>query len=73
MNYCCVYHCQLFLPGFLLLTESSSCVPGAINFNKEDLAIMSSVTQYNDNQRSDVLLSIWECDKVDGRGEKGSK
>ena len=34
---------------------------------------MSSITQDDDNQSSDVLLSIWECDKVDMRVEKGNK
>ena len=73
MDYCCVYHGQLFLPGFILLTEPYSCVPGDINCNKEDMTIMSSVTQYDDNQSSDVLLSIWECDKVDRRVARGNK
>ena len=27
----------------------------------------------DDHQISDVLLSIWWCDKVDRRGEKGNK
>ena len=40
MDYCCVYHGQLFLPGFILLTEYYYCVPGAINCTKEDLKIM---------------------------------
>ena len=71
--YCFVYHGQLFLPGFLLLTEPSSCVPGAINCNKEDLTIMSSLTQDDDHQSSDVLLSIWMCNKVDMRGAKENK
>ena len=56
-----------------LLTEPYYCVTGAINFNKEDLTIMSGVTQDDDHQRSDVILSIWECDKVDRRGEKDNK
>ena len=73
MDYCCVYLGQLFLPGFILLTETSSCVPGAINWNKLGLTIMSSLTQYDDNQISDVLLSIWGCDKVDKRISKGNK
>ena len=34
---------------------------------------MSSLTQDDDNQSSDVLLLIWECDKVDRRGSKGNK
>ena len=34
---------------------------------------MSSVTPDNDNKSSDVLLSIWECDKVDSRGAKDNK
>ena len=72
MDYCCVYHGQLFLPGFILLTEPSSCVPGAINCNKEGRKIMSSLTQDDYNQSSDVILSIWECDKVGRRGEKGN-
>ena len=43
MDYCFVYNGELFLPGFLLLTETSSCVPGAINCNKEDMTIMPCV------------------------------
>ena len=31
--YCCVYHVKIFLPVFILLTEPSSYVPGAINCN----------------------------------------
>ena len=58
MGYCCVYQGQLFLPGFFLLTEPYYCVPWAIKYNKEDLKIMSSVTQDDDHQSSDVLLSI---------------
>ena len=73
MAYCCVYHAQLFLPGFILLIEPSYCVPGAINCNKEDLTIISSVTQYDGHQSSDVLLYIWEFDKVGIRGAKGNK
>ena len=34
---------------------------------------MSSVTQYDDNKSSDVLLPIWDCDKVDRRGAKENK
>ena len=34
---------------------------------------MSSITQDDDHQRRDVLLSIWECDKVDKRVSKGNK
>ena len=63
----------MFLPGFLLLTEPSSCVLGDIKCNKEDLTIMSSITQYDDDKISDVILSIGECDKVDRRVEKGNK
>ena len=59
MGYWCVYHGHMFLPVFILLTEPSSCVSGAINCNKEDLTIMPSVTQDDDHQISDVLLSIW--------------
>ena len=73
MDYCCVYLGQLFLPGFILLTETSSCVPGSINWNKEDLTIISSLTQYDDNQISDVILSIWGCDKVDRSISKGNR
>ena len=73
MDYCFVYHSQLFLPGFIVPKEPSSCVTGAINCNKEDLTIISSATQYDDHQSSDVLLSIWECDKVDKRGSKDNK
>ena len=68
MGYYCVYHGQLFLNGFLLLTEPSYFVPVAINYNKEDLEIMSSLTQDDDHKSSDFLLSVWECDKVDRRG-----
>ena len=53
-----------FFPSFLLLPESFSCVPGAINCNKDYLTIMSNSTQDDDHQSSDVLLSVWECDKV---------
>ena len=72
MDYCCVYRGQLFLPGFLLLIEPSSFVPGDINCNKEDLKIISSVTQDYDHQSSDVLLSMCYCDKFDRRGAKGN-
>ena len=34
---------------------------------------MSSVTQNDDHKRSDVLLSIWERDKVYRWGAKGNK
>ena len=34
---------------------------------------MSSVTHDDDHQISDVLLSIWECDKVDRRGANVNK
>ena len=34
---------------------------------------MSSVIQDDDHQRSDVLISIWECDKDDKKGKKGNK
>ena len=34
---------------------------------------MSSVTQYDGHQSSDVLLSIWEFDRVDRRGARRSK
>ena len=34
---------------------------------------MASVTQYYDHQISDVLLLIWDCDKVDRRGGGGIK
>ena len=67
MEYGCVYHGHMFLSGFLLLTEPSSFVTGATNYNKEYLTIMSSVTQDYDHQSSDVLLPIWKCDKVDIR------
>ena len=73
MDYCCVYNGQLFLPVFFLLTERFSCVTGAINLNKEDMKIMSSLTQDDDHQSSNVLLSIWECDNVDIRGAKWNK
>ena len=68
MSYCCVSHGQLFLPEFLPLTEPFSCVPGASNYNKEYMIIMSSLAQDDDRQSSDFLLSVWECDKVYGRG-----
>ena len=73
MNYCCVYHGKLFFPGFIISTESSSCVPGDINCNKEDLTIMLSVTQDDDHKITDVLLLIWECNNVDRRGAKDNK
>ena len=73
MDYCCVYHGELFLTGFLLLTEPYSCVTGAINCNKEDMTIMSSINQDDDHQISDVLLSIWDYDKIDRRAAKGNK
>ena len=73
MDYCCVYHGQLFLPRFILLTKLSSCVPGDINCNNKGLTIMSSVTQDGDHQSNAVLLSNWECNKVDRRVEKGNK
>ena len=57
MDYCCVYHGQLFLPGFILLIEPYSCVPGSINFNEEYLIIMSIITQDGDHQSNDVLIS----------------
>ena len=72
MDYCCVYHGQLFLPSFLLLTESSFCAPGDINYNKEALTIMSIVTQDDDHQIRDFLLLIWECDNVGRMGAKGN-
>ena len=34
---------------------------------------MLSLTQDDDHQSSDVILFIWECDKVDMRGGKGNK
>ena len=34
---------------------------------------MSSLTQDDHHQSSDFLLSIWECYRVDRRGEKGNK
>ena len=37
------------------------------------MTIISSITQDDDHQISDVLLSIWECDKVDRRVSKGNK
>ena len=73
VDYCFVYHGHLFLPGFFLLAEPYYCGLGASNYNKEYLTIMSSVTQDNDHQIIDVLLLIWECEKVDRRGAKGNK
>ena len=73
MDYCCLYHGQLFLPGFIILIEPSSCVTGSINYNKEDLTIMSSHTQDDDYQSKNVIHSVWESDKFDRRGEKGNK
>ena len=63
----------MFLPIFLLLTEYYFYVTGPINCNKEDLTTMSSVTQDDDHQSSDIVLYIWECEKVDRRGEMGIK
>ena len=37
------------------------------------MEIMSSVTQDGDLKSSDVLLSIWLCDKVYRRVAKGNK
>ena len=71
MGYCCVYHGQLILPKLLLLTETSSFDLGAINCRKEDLKIMSSLTQYDHHQISDVLLSIRVCGKVNRRVATG--
>ena len=34
---------------------------------------MSSVTQDYDHQSSDIILLVWECDKVDKMGAKGNK
>ena len=34
---------------------------------------MSSLTQDDYHQSSDVLIFIWECDTVDRRGERGNK
>ena len=73
MDYCCVYHGQMFLHVFLLLPEYSSCIPGSVNCKKYDLTIISSVTQDNDHQSSNFIIYIWECDKVDRRGAKGNK
>ena len=73
MDYFCVYNGQLFIPVFILLTENYSCVTGYINCNKEDMTIMSGINKDDDNKRSDVILSIWECDKVDRRASKGNK
>ena len=71
MTYCFICHGQLFFTGFHLQTEPYSCVTIAINWNKEDLSIMSSLNQDHHHQSSDVLLSIWYCDKVDRRWAKG--
>ena len=57
MDYFCVYHNHMFLPGFLLLIETSYCVPGAINCNKEDVKMMSSIIQDYDHQSSG--FSFW--------------
>ena len=73
MAYCCVSRGQLFLTGFILLIEPSYCVPGAIKCNKQYLIIVSSLTQDNYHQSSDVLLSILECDKVHRILAKGNK
>ena len=62
-----------FLPGFLLLTEFLYCVTGDIKCNKQDLKIVSNVTQYDDHKSSDFLLSIWECGKFDIRGANWNK
>ena len=34
---------------------------------------MSIITQYDDDQSSGVLISIWECGNVYRRVEKGNK
>ena len=70
---CFLYHDELFLSGFLLLIESSSFVPRAINCNKEDLTTMLSLTQDDDHQSSDVLLSIFYFGRVDRRVAKVNK
>ena len=69
----CVNHSQIFLLGFILLTEPSSCVPGDINCNKEDMVTMSSFTQDDAHQSIDIQLFIWERGKVDRRWAKGNK
>ena len=73
MAYCCVSRGKTFLPGFLLLTDPYSCVPGDINCNNKDLAIVSSLTQDDYHQRSYFTLSIWKCDKVNKRDQRGNK
>ena len=73
MGHCCLYHGCMIINRFILLTELSSCVPGSINYNKEDMTIISRVTQYDDYQSSDILLSVWGCDNFDRRGERGNK
>ena len=73
MEYCCVYHSQILFPGFLLLIEPFSLCSRRYQLHKEYLTIMSSLTQDDGHQSSDVLLSVWECNKFDRRGKKGNK
>ena len=40
---------------------------------KEHMTVISSVNQDDDHQSSDVLPSVWYCDKVDSRLAKGNK
>ena len=63
----------MFIPGFILLPEPYYCVPGSIKCNKDDLKIMSSLTQDDDHQSSGILLSIWGCAKVYRKRAKGNK
>ena len=70
MTDCCAYHVQMILPGFLLIIEPFSFVPGVINCNKEDMTIITGLIKEGDHKSSDVILSVWESDKVDRRGAK---
>ena len=63
------WHAHCYLNGEWLIVVYTM----DINCNNEDLKTMSSLTQDDDHQISDVLFLIWECDKVDRRGAKGNK
>ena len=63
----------MFIYGFLILTETSDCVPVDINCNKEDMTIMSGLTQDDSEKISGDHLSILYCDNFYKRGSKWNK
>ena len=71
MSYCCVFHGRLFLTVFILLIQPSYCVPGAIKCTKEDLTKISSLTQYDDHQISDVILLFGSAVRLIGGDKRG--